>query len=452
MTSPDQGSPFAKNGAPLRRPPHLLRRPGHLQRQGLTIFWGRASTTPASINGFYTGVTNSAYFDWLTEYNTPTQTIGRGTLRRHVQLHRPRPRAPSTTARSRPQSRTSSAAASVPAPDANTSTRSTSRPASPSPRAGRASCSYFCAYHGTIARHRQGHGPYVYYGVIPDQGGACAGGCGNDPSPFNNTTSVSSHEMIEAITDAAVGLATGNASPLAWYDQTNGEIGDICNAQQGTIVGGDGKTYVVQLAAIRVHGVPNYFGEQRFGRDAGNLERARAMFAGRRMSRDQRGLLLSAARAELFNGVLAARVECGNWDRGLDGEVWMLDGSHSIFGPEPFSEELGARLVKGDIHPTGPLWGNGPLRSTGSVAELECKTAASAADLTGGLKAAGLSQERRSLRLMPGEFVAEWLEDMQLKLIFHLNSGSYATAIIREICDWSADVTTPADQTARIAQ
>lgn len=59
--------------------------------------------------------------------------------------------------------------------------------------------------------------------------------------------SVASHELIEAVTDPAVGLASTFAAPLAWYDRTNGEIGDICNGQQGTTVGGDGVTYTIQL-------------------------------------------------------------------------------------------------------------------------------------------------------------------------------------------------------------
>jgi len=41
-------------------------------------------------------------------------------------------------------------------------------------------------------------------------------------------------------------IATTYASPLAWYNKTYGEIGDICNAQQGTVVGTDGVTYTVQ--------------------------------------------------------------------------------------------------------------------------------------------------------------------------------------------------------------
>jgi hypothetical protein len=63
---------------------------------------------------------------------------------------------------------------------------------------------------------------------------------------FGNYTSVTSHELSEAITDADVGIATTFAAPLAWMDMTNGEIGDICNGQQGTYVA-NGTTYTIQL-------------------------------------------------------------------------------------------------------------------------------------------------------------------------------------------------------------
>ncbi|KAI8609296.1 hypothetical protein BC830DRAFT_854309 [Chytriomyces sp. MP71] len=65
-------------------------------------------------------------------------------------------------------------------------------------------------------------------------------------SVMNNTFSVSSHELEEAATDAAVGVVQNIGFPLAWYDQNIGEIGDICNAEQGKTVGKDGKTYVFQ--------------------------------------------------------------------------------------------------------------------------------------------------------------------------------------------------------------
>ncbi|MEE7548471.1 tRNA pseudouridine(13) synthase TruD, partial [Xanthomonas sp. Kuri4-1] len=123
-----------------------------------------------------------------------------------------------------------------------------------------------------------------------------------------------------------------------------------------------------RLDAIAARGIPNWFGEQRFGREGGNVAAALAMFGGRRVRKDQRSLLLSAARSALFNQVLARRVAQGDWDLPLEGEVWMLDGSRSVFGPEPWGEALAERLARFDIHPSGPLWGAGELRSREAAA------------------------------------------------------------------------------------
>ncbi len=112
---------------------------------------------------------------------------------------------------------------------------------------GSQSCVVFCAYHGTFqVQNSAGTIVNINDGVIPDQGGGCAGGCGNNAQRVNNLDSVSSHELVEATTDPAVGIATVIGPPLAWYDPNNGEIGDICNAQQGTTTG-NGHTYTIQL-------------------------------------------------------------------------------------------------------------------------------------------------------------------------------------------------------------
>ena len=190
-----------------------------------------------------------------------------------------------------------------------------------------------------------------------------------------------------------------------------------------------------RLARIAARGLPNWFGEQRFGREGGNIAAALSMFAGRRVRRDQRSILLSAARSELFNRVLAARVRDASWDQGLDGEVWMLSGSRSVFGPEPWSEALAARLARFDIHPSGPLWGAGGLRSAGSCAETEL-TALEGDDaiaLRTGLEAAGLKQERRALRLVAEGLAWQWQEDSGLCLEFSLPPGCYATALLQEL-------------------
>src|SRR5690606_5590937 len=192
-----------------------------------------------------------------------------------------------------------------------------------------------------------------------------------------------------------------------------------------------------RLQAIAAQGVPNYFGEQRFGRGGGNVQQAVAMFAGRRVKREERTMLLSAARSELFNRVLAARVEAGSWNAALDGEVWMLDGSRSVFGPEVFTDELNARLQAFDIHPTGPLWGEGELRSTDAAREVELAAVQgdTATRLRNGLERAGLKQERRALRLRPAEPAWEWRQDGALELRFALPPGCYATTVLRELGD-----------------
>ncbi len=197
-----------------------------------------------------------------------------------------------------------------------------------------------------------------------------------------------------------------------------------------------------RLAAIATQGVPNYFGEQRFGRDGANVGKAQALFAGRRVQRHERSLLLSAARSFLFNAVLAARIERGVWREPLPGEVWMLAGTRSIFGPEPFTPELANRFARGDIGLTGPQWGRGELRSAEQVAELEQAVIAQHAALSAGLEANGLNQERRALALRPANFSATWLSEADLELQFQLESGAYATAVLRELCVWSTPAPT----------
>jgi tRNA pseudouridine13 synthase len=135
--------------------------------------------------------------------------------------------------------------------------------------------------------------------------------------------------------------------------------------------------------------------------------------------------------------VLAARVAAGNWDRALDGEVWLLDGSRSVFGPEPFDDALAARLATFDIHPSAPLWGRGELRTTGAAAALEGSALEDAQSLAlrAGLEAVGLKQERRATRLRPQALEWTWMDPVTLQLRFSLPPGAYATTVLAELGD-----------------
>jgi tRNA pseudouridine13 synthase len=199
---------------------------------------------------------------------------------------------------------------------------------------------------------------------------------------------------------------------------------------------GERDAIAARLAQVAEQGIPNYFGEQRFGREGDNVAAALRMFAGQRVKREQRSMLLSAARSEMFNAVLGARIADGSWATGTEGEVWMLDGTHSVFGPE---DELGeatrARAAAQDIHATGPMWGQGELRCAARARALEEAALAAFSDLRAGLEAAGLKQERRALRTRVKGLAHEWLDDGALRLVFELGPGSYATEVLAELGD-----------------
>jgi len=96
---------------------------------------------------------------------------------------------------------------------------------------------------------------------------------------------------------------------------------------------------------------------------------------------------------------------------------------------------LAERLARFDIHPTGPLWGVGELRSTEQAAAVEQGALADVQSeaLRQGLEAAGLRRQRRSLRLRPQELDYHWIEQQTLRLAFALPPGCYATALLWEL-------------------
>jgi tRNA pseudouridine13 synthase len=190
-------------------------------------------------------------------------------------------------------------------------------------------------------------------------------------------------------------------------------------------------------ARIAAEGVPNYFGPQRFGHGAGNVEQARRMLCGGMRVRDRhrRGLYLSAGRSILFNMVLAARVRAGTWNRLLPGEAVALAGSASFFSAAEADEALVTRLHRFDVHPSGPLWGRGATPAKGEAAAVESAALARCQGLMAGLERAGLDQERRALRLVVADLEVLPEPGSGWWLDFSLGPGAYATVVLRELFD-----------------
>jgi len=196
-----------------------------------TIFWGQAwQASPNSglanqINQFFKFVVGSALIDQLAEYSVPGQAIGQGAFIGSAAIAQPSLAHSVTDAAIQQMLQQEiKSNSSVPKPDANTLYFIYLPPGTAVVQGGSRSCQAFCGYHDTF-------GSGIYYAVMPFPNCAgCLGGMTN----LDALTSTSSHEFCEAITDPVPGQG--------WYDDTQGEIGDIC-AWQTKKLG----NYTVQL-------------------------------------------------------------------------------------------------------------------------------------------------------------------------------------------------------------
>jgi len=181
-----------------------------------TLFWGSGwQKAPASglisqINKFLTYIVTSPLIDQLSEYSVPGKTIGHGTLAGTLTDTSPAPASSvqDSDIQNLVQQQINSGA--VPNPGPNSLYIVFVESGVTVEQGGSASCRSFCGYHDSF-------GSQIYYGVLayPDCSG-CTGG----QDIFTALTVTSSHELCEAITDPVPGQG--------WYDDNNGEIGDIC--------------------------------------------------------------------------------------------------------------------------------------------------------------------------------------------------------------------------------
>jgi tRNA pseudouridine13 synthase len=195
--------------------------------------------------------------------------------------------------------------------------------------------------------------------------------------------------------------------------------------------------------AVTEFGVPNYFGEQRFGIDGGNIDRARALFAGQKIKdKKKRGIYLSAARSLLFNHIISQRIQDSSFEKLRVGDVLMLAGTQSVFPLENIDEVIEQRFSEKDVDITAPLWGSGKLMTTGKPLILEETLTELHQDFCQGLAKFGLKQERRRIRLSLSEGIIETdTSENLVTLKFNLASGCFATTVLRELLVYK-DLTT----------
>jgi tRNA pseudouridine13 synthase len=182
-----------------------------------------------------------------------------------------------------------------------------------------------------------------------------------------------------------------------------------------------------RLAQISAAGVPAYFGEQRFGRDNGNLTLAEDAAGVKKLNRDRRAFALSAWRGALFNGYLAERVARGDWNVVLDGDARLSDRPRGI-------AEEDTSVFSPELLPAGLLWGRDVRFADAAAGELERDWYSRFPVLCSLLEGAGSRASRRVLRMRVAALQAR-VGDSGLEIEFALGPGSYATTVLRELFD-----------------
>ena len=188
----------------------------------------------------------------------------------------------------------------------------------------------------------------------------------------------------------------------------------------------------VRLDFLAKNGFPNYFTEQRFGRDGNNLTQALRWANGeiKVKDRNKRSFYLSAARSEMFNLIVSKRMELNLAQQILVGDVLQLNGSHSWFVVDESEDlaQLQQRLAQQDVLLTAPLIGE----EEKSAVDFENEFFAQHQALFALMRQERMKAARRPILMQPQHF--QWqFEPNGLRLQFVLPAGSYATALIREL-------------------
>jgi hypothetical protein len=203
---------------PSTTAPLLIYRNGPLlsKVEVFAIYWGKAWNSAANsqlishMDGFFDFVLTSKLMDQLAEYSVPDQTIGQGLRLGSTVFAASEPGQSIADAAIQEMLETEISTGTFPAKTTNTLYFVFLPPGTQVEQGGSASCQSFCGYHDATSDN-------IFYAVMPYPG--CTGCQGGLAVP-DALTATSSHELSEAITDPVPG--TG------WYDDANGEIGDIC--------------------------------------------------------------------------------------------------------------------------------------------------------------------------------------------------------------------------------
>ena len=200
------------------------------------------------------------------------------------------------------------------------------------------------------------------------------------------------------------------------------------------------------LSEVETQGLPNYYGEQRFGREGDNAERALRWVRGEaRAPRSgfQRKLQISALQAALFNRRVAERVQTSTLGKVFAGDLMKKHETGGLFVAEDVAEAQ-ARADAWEISPTGPIFGAKMRWPSGQAGKQE-EALLSSARLTPDHLARWkrIAPGTRRFVRVPVPEIGLTVMDHTVTLDFTLPAGSYATILVREILKRDAPTRKP---------
>lgn len=205
--------------------------------------------------------------------------------------------------------------------------------------------------------------------------------------------------------------------------------------------------------SVRAQGVPNRYGDQRFGIGDETLQWGRDLLSGARTSRDidprrRRWFLrfaLSAVQSELFNAVVQVRQERGLLHRVIEGDVLQVIASGGCFTTEdPALDQT--RVDSREVIPTGPMFGVKMKSPLGEALHLEQSVLdSSGLQISHFQPFSQLMQGARRAVVVYPQNVEVLADPLGVRVAFSLPPGAYATTVLEEFLGPAEPTSEPND-------
>ncbi len=197
----------------------------------------------------------------------------------------------------------------------------------------------------------------------------------------------------------------------------------------------DVEEVVKRLEVVAQQGVPNYFGNQRFGKDGNNLTEARRWGRDnvRTRNQNQRSMYLSTARSWIFNQIVSSRIEKGCFEHFIEGDIALYNGEQQLIDAKNIGE-YNERLSQDKAQVSAALAGDNALPTQAHALAIEQEFLDSEEDLMKLIRGNRMRHDRRAIALKPQGLSWE-VDNDSITLTFSLDAGSFATSIVRELIE-----------------